>query len=263
MSRDDITPVVLTWNEAPNVERSLARLTWAKRVVVVDSGSTDGTQEIVGRFSNTKIVERRFDSHSTQWEFAVRCSAVETDWVLALDADYVLSDELVAELSEIDLTTSGFAGFQARIRYCIHGEPLRASLYPPVVALFDRRRGRYIQQGHTQRLKLDGSAGALKGPILHDDRKSMARFVQSQRRYAKLEAEHVRGSEFRELPWSGRIRKLRVLAPILAPIGLLFGKALVLDGRKGLMYVHQRMLAELLISRALVVGDRSESPRKD
>ena len=56
----DITPVILTCNEAANIGRSLERLTWATRIVVVDSGSTDGTLDIVTRFPNVRAVHRPF-----------------------------------------------------------------------------------------------------------------------------------------------------------------------------------------------------------
>jgi glycosyltransferase involved in cell wall biosynthesis len=66
----DITPVILTYNEAANIGRSLERLTWAREVVVVDSGSTDDTLAIVARFPNARVVKRPFDTHAQQWRFA-------------------------------------------------------------------------------------------------------------------------------------------------------------------------------------------------
>ena len=67
MKLDDITPLVLTYNEAPNLSRTLARLTWAREVVVLDSGSTDATHEIAAQFPNVRFEVRAFDDHTTQW----------------------------------------------------------------------------------------------------------------------------------------------------------------------------------------------------
>ncbi|KAB2969497.1 MAG: glycosyltransferase family 2 protein [Thermoanaerobaculia bacterium] len=250
MTAPRITPVVLTWNEAANIERTLSRLAWAEKVLVVDSGSDDGTQALVQRFENAVVVERNFDNHAAQWEFAIRHPLVITDWVLALDADYVLSPGFEEELRGIDLA-GRCRGYRSRFRYCIDGEPLRASLYPPVVVLYDRRCARYEQDGHTQRLRLDGEIGELHGRIDHDDRKPFARFVEAQRRYAALEAERLRSTRWRDLSWSSRARKLRVVAPLLVPVWLLVGRGLVLDGRRGLAYVRQRWVAERHISKAL------------
>jgi glycosyltransferase involved in cell wall biosynthesis len=255
MSRPPITPVVLTWNEAVNIERTLSRLDWAPRVLVFDSGSTDGTQELARRFANVVVAERPFDSHAAQWEAAIRHPALKTDWVLALDADYLLTPELIEELGRLDLAAAP-RGFRMRFRYCIEGKPLRASLYPPVTALFDRRCARYVQEGHTQRVQVDGEVGDLDAYVLHDDRKPLDRFVAAQRRYARLEAERLRASPASKLPWSGKIRKLRVVAPVLVPLWLLFGRGLIFEGRRGLHYVRQRWIAETMIARELQAGRR-------
>ena len=67
---DNITPVLLTFNEEPNIARTLAHLAWAKDIVVVDSGSTDGTLPTLANFPNVRVFDRRFDSHANQWRFA-------------------------------------------------------------------------------------------------------------------------------------------------------------------------------------------------
>ena len=92
-----ITPLVLTFNEAPNIDRTLARLQWARRVVVVDSFSTDETLAICGRYPNVDLKQRRFDNHTDQWNWGL--DQITTEWVLSLDADYVLTEALIDELS--------------------------------------------------------------------------------------------------------------------------------------------------------------------
>jgi len=253
MSCSPITPVVLTWNEAANIERTLSRLEWAPRVLVFDSGSTDGTQELAQRFANVVVAERPFDSHAAQWEAAIRHTAVETDWVLALDADYVLTQELMTELGQIDLNGSCRA-YRAKFKYCIDGIPLRASLYPPVVLLYDRGCGHYVQDGHAMRFTTSEPVADLEGLIHHDDRKSFDRFLAAQRTYARLEAQKIRSTRWRDLRWSGRLRRLRWVAPFLTPLWLLLGRGLMLDGRRGLAYVRQRWIAETMISRELRAG---------
>ena len=250
MSALEITPVVLTWNEAANIERTLGRLAWAPTVLVVDSGSDDGTQRLAKTFPNVDLVERKFDDHARQWEFAIRRPEVATKWILALDADYVLSEELVEELGELNSEPETTA-YRARFRYCIDGRPLRGSIYPPVLVLFDKSRSRYKAKGHTQLLVTGGRIQGLRGEIFHDDRKPLERFVESQRRYAALEAARILQVPRRELSWSGRLRRLRWVSPWLVPLFVLFGKGLILDGRAGLGYAHQRWLAERAISRAL------------
>src|ERR1044072_4263961 len=98
---DQITRLILTYNEAPNIARALGRLSWAREVVVVDSYSADETVEIAKSFPNVRLVQRAFDSHRNQWEFGLKETDISTPWVLALDADYVVTDELIEELRRL------------------------------------------------------------------------------------------------------------------------------------------------------------------
>src|SRR5689334_1317874 len=99
-----ITPVLLTHNEEDNIARTLSCLGWAKRVVIVDSGSTDETLRILAKFPNVHVFNRPFDTHAKQWRFAVDETQIETDWILRLDADYYLTDVLIKELDQLDPT---------------------------------------------------------------------------------------------------------------------------------------------------------------
>src|SRR3954447_26203582 len=87
--------VILTKNEEPNIKRVLDRLQWLKRVVVVDSFSTDATLDIIRCYRNVGVYQRAFDTHATQWNYGL--SQCDTQWILSLDADYVLSDAFVDE----------------------------------------------------------------------------------------------------------------------------------------------------------------------
>jgi glycosyltransferase involved in cell wall biosynthesis len=249
----DITPLLLTYNEASNIERSLAQLTWARRIVVVDSLSTDDTVAICQRYPQVDLISRPFDDHTTQWNFGL--AAVRTPWVLSLDADYVLSHALIKELHGMDLERADAAdGYDAHFEYCVFGRPLRASLYPPRVVLFRRDRATYRQDGHTQRLYLTGRTGTLQSPIFHDDRKSIDRWLNDQLRYAGQEARHLLDTPAKDLSRLDRLRRGMVVAPGLVFLYTLLGRGLVFDGWRGWHYTLQRTLAELLLSLRLVDG---------
>ncbi len=177
----EITPLILTFNEAPNIRRTLEMLKWAREIVVIDSFSTDDTLEILQTFSQVKVIQRKFDDHTSQWNFGL--DQVSTEWVLSLDADYVLEHGFEEELASLNalLTSSAYT---ASFRYCINGKPLRGTLYPPRHVLFRRASCRYEQDGHTQLLKVNGSTGQLRSRILHDDRKPLSHWIQAQDRYA-------------------------------------------------------------------------------
>lgn len=246
---ESITPVVLTYNEAPNLERVLARLTWARRVVVVDSGSQDETKAIAARYANVAVVERPFDNHTAQWNFGV--DQVQTDWVLSLDADYVLTEELVRELGTLSLA-GGPVAFFARFHYCVNGQPLRSTLYPPRAVLFHRQHCRYVPDGHTQLLQISGPVAHLSGFILHDDRKPLTRWLWAQCRYTDLEVEKLARTAFGQLRPQDRLRRLIFIAPPLVLAYTLLVRGLILEGWPGWHYALQRTLAELLLSLKLI-----------
>ncbi len=250
----EITPVILTYNEAPNIGRSLERLTWAKEVVVVDSNSTDDTLAIAARFPNVRTVRRPFDTHAEQWRFAVEQTGIRSGWVLRLDADYMVEPALRDEIAALT-PTEETAAYEIAFTYCIDGQPLRASLYPALPVLFRRGRGRFVQDGHTEKLRIDGPIVKLGNRLLHDDRKSLERWLQSQSRYQSQEAEKLATRPWSELSWPDRIRRTRVLGPIAVAVHCLLVKGLIFDGTAGLHYTAQRVTADLILSMHLLRRD--------
>lgn len=250
---DHISVLILTYNEEPNIGRTLDALSRFPEVVILDSGSTDATRDIAERYANVRIVTRPFDAHAAQWTYGLTSSGIERPWVLALDADYVLPGALVDEISSLS-PDPDVAGYRVGFRYCIFGRPLSAALYPPVVALYRRERTRYVQHGHTQRAVVDGTVKELRCRIDHDDRKALSRWLSSQRKYAALEADHLLTKSYRELRRVDRIRRMAWLAPLLVFFYTLIIKRCILDGRRGWAYVLQRTLAEMII--ALEILDR-------
>ena len=248
---EDITPVVITYNEAANIARTLGRLVWAERIVVVDSGSTDETIEIVRSFPQTELFHRPFDDFASQCNFGV--AQVATDWVLSLDADYELSNPLLTELRGLR-PNPATSGYRARFVYRINGRPLRGTLYPPRTVLYRKTKASYRNEGHGHRVMVVGEILPLSGVIFHDDRKPLARWFASQQRYACEEAEHLLASKRNSLSTTDLIRVAAWPAPFATFIYTLIFKGCLLDGWPGWYYALQRLLAEILI--ALEIIDR-------
>lgn len=244
---EQITPVILTYNEAPNIHRTLEALTWARRIVVLDSFSTDKTEEICRGFPNVEFFQRRFDVLATQWEAAID-KAINTEWVLALDADYVLSAELISELRELKPAQS-VNGFRTKFIYKIDGKCLRGSLYPPVTTLYRVKEASYMQDGHAQRVIITGMVNDLSHKIYHDDRKSPTRWHKSQASYARQEAEKLSNVSFANMKLNDKLRYFG-LGPILVIPYTLIIKGVLFDGIAGIKYTYQRVIAELYLLRA-------------
>ncbi|MEO0351109.1 MAG: glycosyltransferase family 2 protein [Cyanobacteria bacterium P01_A01_bin.15] len=244
-----ITPVILTYNEEPNIERTLSKLRWADRIVVIDSYSTDETLEILRKYPKVDTFKRKFDSYAPQWNYGL--GQVKTDWILSLDSDYVLPDELIAEIEQLQ-PEGHIDGYFARFKYCVFGKPLRGTILPPRQILSRKGRSSYINDGHTQLLQVKGESDHLKNYIHHDDRKALNRWLWAQDRYMLIEVDKLRHTPDSELSLGDRIRKKKVLAPFVILLYCLILKGGILDGWRGWYYAFQRMFAELLLSLRLI-----------
>lgn len=253
---DRITPLILTYNEAPNIARTLERVIWAHDIVVIDSFSDDETLEIVSRLPQARVFQRKFDSFAGQCNFGLREAGIQSEWVLNLDADYVLTPEFVEELVSLN-PDANVGGYRAGFTYCVGGRHLRSGVYPPKTVLFLRSKAKFRDDGHAHRVVVDGAIRELKARVLHDDRKSLDRWFQSQRRYLALEAEKLINSHPAELSSADRIRRWRAIAPLAMLFYCLIVRGGVLDGWPGFFYAFQRMLAELLLSLYLIEHDLS------
>jgi glycosyltransferase involved in cell wall biosynthesis len=246
---EDITPIIITYNEEANIARTLDRLTWAQRIVVIDSGSTDGTLDIVRSYAQVEVVHRPFDEFASQCNFGI--SQVTTNWVLSLDADYELSEELVSELYRLH-PEAAIGGYEARFVYRVFGRRLRGTLYPPRTVLYRRDKARYRNEGHGHRVTVAGNVVPLAGVIFHDDRKPLARWFVAQQRYAREEAEYLVASDRKALGRADRIRLAAWPAPLAVLMYVLVLKGCILDGWPGWYYTLQRFVAETMLTLELV-----------
>ena len=249
---DQITPLILTYNEAPNLERTLRQLSWANDIVIVDSFSDDETEVIASSFPQVRFFQRQFDTHQNQWTFGLTKTDIKTEWVLALDADYVLTEELITELRNLKPEPL-LNAYTAEFSYCLNGKPLRSGIYPPVNVLYRAVEALYEQDGHTHRVKIIGRVGKLRAKILHDDRKSLRRWFQSQVTYAELEARKLLNSHV-SLSFADRVRTWRIVAPFGVVLYCLIWRGGLLDGWRGFFYAFQRGIAETILSLYLIAG---------
>jgi glycosyltransferase involved in cell wall biosynthesis len=249
----DITPFILTYNEEPNLARCLESVAWASQILVLDSCSTDGTAAIVARYPQARFVQRPFDSHSAQANFGL--GLVESSWVLSLDADYVLSPELQAALSNGEIPFDADTVYFAPFKFRVYGKLLRSCFMPPRGILYARAGAVYDQDGHTQRLSIAGRRTVLlRHPIIHDDRKALPRWLESQRKYAALEADKLEAAPWEELNLPDRLRATGWAAPIVIFPYALFVRGLIFDGLPGILYAVERLYAEVILALYVLHG---------
>jgi glycosyltransferase involved in cell wall biosynthesis len=244
-----LSALVITHNEETNIFRTLSAIQWIHDILIVDSGSTDRTIDIITQFKNTRVIYRRFDSFAKQCNFGLE--HLSSDWVLSLDADYVISRSLSKEVIELvseDKTSQySYQAYNIGFIYCIDGKPIRSGLLPPRTCLYRRKSAQYIDIGHGHKVIINGKVGQLKNKIFHDDRKSFAKWLENQQRYQRIEAKMLKSKNSSGLPIQDLLRKYTFLAPFSAFFMCLILRRGLLDGKEGVVYAFHRLIAESLL----------------
>ncbi len=177
--------MVICMNEAHRIDACLKSLSFCDEIVVIDSGSTDGTLDIV-RAHGARLLERPFRSMNDQKDFGRE--AARGEWVLNIDADEVVSEPLQQEIREaIRADSSEIAGYQIPFRnYFRSAWVRRCGYYPdPHTRLVKKERARWDKDFPSHdRVLLEGALGDLRGHIDHYSFDSIEDFVQKSCRYA-------------------------------------------------------------------------------
>jgi len=249
-----VTPLILTYNEEPNIDRTLQSLRWAGTVVVLDSGSTDRTEEISRSYRNVQWRTHPFDSFGAQWRHGVHELGISTEYVLALDADMEAPEGLAEEITN-RFSGKGFDGGILGFRYRMWGSPLGGSLYPPDLRIFKRTSVSITQIGHKHHFSVPGSVYRFNCKLLHDDRKPLERWIGSQTGYAALEKQRM--AEIDRPSLREALRKAGVM-PWIAGIYAYIKSGGPLKGKASLEYAYQRTLYECILAMHLFQTEREQ-----
>ena len=230
-----LSACIIAFNEADRIGDCLASLAFCDEIVVVDSGSTDGTAAIATA-AGARVLQRAFDGFRSQKAFAV--AQATHDWVLCLDADERIGTELQASILAVrEAGFEGAAGYRFNRLDNYFGRFLRhGNAYPDrVLRLFDRRRGGWRGEREVhEAASVDGPVRTLRGDILHYPYRTLEQQLAKTQRYARMMAEH----DFAR----GRRASLRKL--VLAPAWRFWRgyvlRAGFLDGWHGLVYAYVR-----------------------
>lgn len=199
-----LSACVITFNEESKIAACLASLVGvADEIVVVDSESTDDTRAIAARFTD-RIIVQPFLGYVAQKNFAV--DNASHDWILSLDADEQLSDELRSEILKEKDILGAYAGYDMPRRTFYVDAWMDHCWYPDrKIRLFDRRRGRWDgRDPHDAWRVTEGSVKSLRGDIVHRSFDSVSDHLKTIDRFSEIAA--------RELFRQGR--RVSVVSPV-------------------------------------------------
>ncbi len=195
--RSNIEVVMIVRDEEANLPHSLPSVTgWARKVWVVDSGSTDRTVE-VARAAGAEVVNRAWLGYARQKNWALDNLPLESDWVLFLDADERITPELADRMRAIvdrDPSVVTESAFHLNRYFVFLGGRIRHCGYYPSwnVRLFRRGQARYEEREVHEHMVVDGPVGFIHGADMeHWDRRPLEHHISKHNRYSTLEARAI------------------------------------------------------------------------
>jgi glycosyltransferase involved in cell wall biosynthesis len=175
-----ITVIYTTFNEADIIERSIDSVKWADEIIVVDSFSTDNTFEILERLG-VPLFQRKYVGPADQKNWAIPQAKYE--WILLMDADEILTEELSEEIKQVIDSNTEIAAFKVPRKNNFDGRWLPHLEKP--IRLIKRDICRYNDNQVHEIIETSGQIGKLKHFMWHYPFKSMEHFIDKQLRYAR------------------------------------------------------------------------------
>lgn len=184
--RATLSVVIITGNEEANIRKCLEGIKWADEIVIVDNMSSDDTVAICREYTD-KIYSKKMDGFGAQKQYAI--DKASCDWILSLDADEEISQELKDRIISILDNPSSYEGYSIwRKSFYLGVWIRRCGWYSPVVRLFRRGSGRTDMKYVHEEILVSGRLGEIKSPIMHYSYKSIAQHVTKLGLYSDYDA---------------------------------------------------------------------------
>lgn len=185
-----ISVFIITFNEEKIIGKCLEKLGSFDEIIVVDSGSTDNTVAICESYG-AKVIYRKFDNFGLQKQFAL--DQTKNNWSLSLDADEVLSDALITEISNLDFTSDYNAYTIPRTHVFLNKIfTYGAENKRPILRLLNKEFGGFTPNKVHETIEIQGKMGHLKNEMLHYTVFDISTAIQKQIKYALLSGELLR-----------------------------------------------------------------------
>lgn len=246
-----ISVVILTYNEVLHIERCIGSVRRVSdKIYVVDSYSTDGTQEIARRLGAT-VVEHDYVNQAQQMQWAIDNLGLDTEWVMRMDADEYLTDKLVDEIMTVlPELSEDVTGVYLPLDVIFQGKNVKhGRLRAPKIMRIWRRGKAYMEQRWMdERMVLtEGSAITFKGRFVDHNLNSLAWWTQKHNNYSnrELAVEAMRmygiGSDDEALKGRNQKKGMYYRLPAFFRAGVYFSVRYFLlggfiDGKAGLIW---------------------------
>jgi glycosyltransferase involved in cell wall biosynthesis len=267
-----LTVVVLTLNEEANISYCLSNvIDFANEIIILDSFSTDSTVSISESFG-AKVYFRKFDNYANQRNYAINELPVSNPWMLFLDADEWLTNELKHEISAMLLSTS-YDGFLIKRRLYFSGKWIKYGGYYPSWNLRLFRKGlAIVNREINEHVEVNGKVGKLKNDMVDENHKGLTFWLYKHIRYAQLEAAAFAApNDLKTKFWGNPIERKnwirqkiwnKILPPFIRPFIYFFYRYFIrfgfLDGKVGLIFHFLQALWYPFLIDVFYVSEKSK-----
>ncbi|TCP25758.1 glycosyltransferase involved in cell wall biosynthesis [Tenacibaculum skagerrakense] len=253
MHKHQISAALITFNEESNIARTLEKLTWCDEIVVIDSNSTDKTKEICASFG-AKVYSKEFKGYGEQKRFLVeKCSF---DWVLSVDADEVLTNELINEIqTEFSKQKLTYKAYLLNRKHVYLGKVFKYGYLKntPILRLFNKNYANFSDKKVHETVEYKGKKGRFKNVFYHYTASTVEQINYKKNRYATLVSEEY----FKKRK---RVNLLILLFKYpLAFIKEYFIRGNILNGYEG--YVWSTYIAEYSVLKYLKLRERNKNAK--
>lgn len=223
-----VSVVIITRDADPVLSDCLASVAWADEIVVVDSGSVDGTIRLAAA-AGARVIQQPFLGYGPQKNVGVE--AARGEWILNVDADERVTPELAAEISRTIGSPDAAAGYEIPFDVRFLGGRLRFGGVGGErhLRLFRKASGRFSAAPIHEAVEVAGHVGRLRGRIIHESYRTLEEYWRKLDRYTRADAERWRAAGRRFAWW----KLARIPFEFLQRAVLRLG---VLDGRRGLLW---------------------------
>lgn len=190
MDRPLLSVIIITKNEQDNIENCLESVKWADEIIVVDSGSTDKTEEICKKYTD-KFYVKDWPGFGVQKQRALELASYE--WVLSIDADERIMSELREEIITVVKADSTHSGYEIpRLSHYLDKGIRHAGWYPDyTLRLVKKDKSHFSEDIVHERLIVDGEVGRLSHHFMHFPYQNIAHHLQKLNQYSSLSAQKM------------------------------------------------------------------------
>ncbi len=238
--KNPISAIILTYNEELNIEACLKSIFgWADEIFIVDCYSTDKTLEIAKKYG-VKIFQHPFENQAIQFNWALDNLDIKNEWIIRLDSDEYLTDELKHEITEtLKNTPDGVNGYYMKRRVYFMGKWIKHGGYYPtwILRLFKNGKGRSELRKVDEHIVLsEGKEGRLENDFIDDNKKDLTWWIGKHNNYASREAADFLAGNFGVSKKKNYYRLPMFFRAFSYFIYRYFIRLGFLDGKKGLIF---------------------------